>query len=90
MDCLCWAALSLWHLGYPAQALQRSHQALTLAQELAHPYSRAIALNWAMWVHQFRREWHTAQERAEAVMALSAEQGLTLRFAGARSAGVGH
>jgi DNA-binding winged helix-turn-helix (wHTH) protein/predicted ATPase len=81
VDCLCWAALSLWHLGYPEQALQRSHQALTLAQELAHPYSRALALHWAMWVHQFRREGHTAQERAEAVMALSSEQGFTHRFA---------
>ncbi len=28
---------TLWLLGYPDQALQRSHEALTLAQELAHP-----------------------------------------------------
>jgi predicted ATPase len=79
--CLCWAALNLWHLGYPDQALQRSHAALTLAQELAHPHCLATALHWAVWVHQFRGEGQTAQERAEAVMALSAEQGFTLRLA---------
>jgi predicted ATPase len=82
VGCLCKAALNLWHLGYPDQALQRSHEALTLAQELAHPHSLAIALHWAMWVHQFRGEGQTTQERAEAVMALSAEQGFTLRLAG--------
>ena len=32
--CLCWAALTLWHLGYPDQALKRSHEALTLAQDM--------------------------------------------------------
>ena len=31
-------------LGYPDQALQRSHEALTLAQELSHPFSLAYAL----------------------------------------------
>ena len=31
-------------LGYPDQALKRSHEALTLAQELSHPFSLAIAL----------------------------------------------
>ena len=35
MPVLC--RLALWLLGYPDQALQRSHEALTLAQELAHP-----------------------------------------------------
>ena len=29
--------LTLWLLGYPDQALKRSHDALTLAQELSHP-----------------------------------------------------
>jgi predicted ATPase len=82
VGCLCKAALNLWHLGYPDQALKRSHAALTLAQELAHPHSLAIALNWAIWVHQFRGEGHIAQEWAEALMVLSAEQGFTLRLAG--------
>ena len=37
----------LWYLGYPDQALKRSHEALTLAQELSHPFSLAFALSFA-------------------------------------------
>ncbi len=73
--CRHYAAVTLWYLGYPDQALQRSHEALTLAQELAHPHSLAFALIFAAWVHHFRREWPLTQERAEATIALAAEQG---------------
>ena len=58
---LAWLPHSLWHLGYPEQALQRSHAALTLAQELSHPYSLAFALDYTAMLHQFRREVPTAQ-----------------------------
>jgi hypothetical protein len=36
--------LTLWYLGYPDQALQMGQQALTLAQDLSHPFSLAFAL----------------------------------------------
>ena len=61
-----YAAWALWFLGYPDQALKRSHEALTLAQELSHPFSLAYALDFAAWLHQLRREGQAAQERAEA------------------------
>jgi len=73
--CLSYAALILWSLGYPEQALKRSHEALALAQELSHPFSLAVALNWTAWLHQYRREGQLTQERAEAEIALSNEQG---------------
>ncbi|MBI3303485.1 MAG: hypothetical protein HYZ72_15585 [Deltaproteobacteria bacterium] len=73
--CLPYAALVLWLLGYPDQALKRSREALTLAQELSHPYSLARALGLAAWFHQLRREWQLTQERAEAAIAVSSEQG---------------
>jgi predicted ATPase len=73
--CRAYAAATLWWLGYPDQALQRSHEALTLAREPAHPYSLGFALFFAAMLHQFRREWPLTQERAEAAIALSAEQG---------------
>jgi predicted ATPase len=75
MTCRIFAAWVLWFLGYPDQALQKSHEAITLAQELSHPYSLSFALNFTADLHQFRREWRLAQERAEAAIALSAEQG---------------
>jgi hypothetical protein len=70
-------------LGYPDQALQRSQEALTLARELAHPFSLAYALFFAAVLHQLRREWHLAQERADAGLALGTEQGFALFVAGA-------
>jgi predicted ATPase len=73
--CRSYAAETLWLLGYPDQALQRSHEALTLAQEVAHPFSLAYALWFAAWLHQDRREWPLVQARADAVITLAAEQG---------------
>ncbi|MBI3245202.1 MAG: AAA family ATPase [Deltaproteobacteria bacterium] len=72
---LSYLALALWLLGYPDQALKKSHEALTLAQELSHPFSLAWALSFAAWLHQVRREGQATQERAEPAIALSTEQG---------------
>ncbi|MBI4641342.1 MAG: hypothetical protein HY731_11645 [Candidatus Tectomicrobia bacterium] len=79
--CLCWVALTLWHLGYPGQALKRSHEALTLAEERSHPYSLAHAVGFTAMLHQFRWEGLAAQERAEAQIALSTDQGFELYLA---------
>ncbi len=75
VGCLSYAALALWFLGYPAQALKRSHEALTVAQELFHPYSLAFALDLAAMLRQFRRESQAVQEHAESAITLCAEQG---------------
>ena len=79
--CLSFAAWVLWLLGYPDQALQRSHEALTLAQELSHPFSLAYALEFAAKLYHFRREEQAVQERAEALIALSTEQGFAVYLA---------
>jgi TOMM system kinase/cyclase fusion protein len=68
----------LWLLGYPDQALRRSHQAVLLAQERAYPISLAFASTWAATVRQFRREAAATQARAEALIALSREQGFAI------------
>ena len=72
--CLSYIAWTLWHLGYPDQALKRSEEALALAQELSHPYSLAMALFFAAELHYLRREVAAVQERATAAVTLSAEQ----------------
>jgi predicted ATPase/DNA-binding winged helix-turn-helix (wHTH) protein len=69
-----WSRL-LWILGYPEQAVQQSQQALTLAQTLAHPFSLVDTLFWSTMLHQYRREWQTAQAHAEALLAWATEQG---------------
>ncbi len=74
-------ALALWCLGYPEQALQKSREALTLTQELAHPFSLAWVLICAAWLHQYRQEPREAQGRAEAAIVLSHERGFQLWLA---------
>jgi predicted ATPase len=78
---LSYLALTLWLLGYADQALQRSQEALTLAQERAHPFTLASALYFAAKLHQFRRETFLTQEQAEAVNALATEHGFNQRLA---------
>jgi predicted ATPase len=82
--CLATLARALWALGYPDEAVKRAHESLVLARQLAHPFSLAFALYFAAVVHQYRQEWPATQEHAEALMALSAEQGFAQRLAQGR------
>jgi len=52
-------------------------EALTLAWELAHPFSLAMALYFAAWCHQLRREGQLTHAQAEAAITLSTDQGFT-------------
>jgi predicted ATPase len=82
VSCRIYAAVTLWCLGYPDQAVQQSHEALVLARQVAHPMSLAYALFFSTWVYQFRREWQHAHELAQACIDLTAEQGFVLFTAG--------
>jgi predicted ATPase len=79
--CRSWASLTLWSLGYPDQALRRSRETLTLAQELVHPLSLAYALCFAGMLSQLRRDVQAAHEQATAAMALGTAQGFALYLA---------
>ena len=61
-------AKALWLLGYPDQALQSIRGALVLARDLAHPFSLALAVLFAAWVCQQRREDQDALEHVEAAI----------------------
>jgi predicted ATPase len=76
--CLVHAALTLWCLGYPAQALRRSQEALALAQELAHPYSLGLARHYAASLHHHRREAFAVQAQAQALLTLATAHGFPL------------
>jgi predicted ATPase len=73
--CHGFAARVLWYLGYPDQGRARSHEAVTLAQQRAHPYSLGFALSAAAMFHQLCREERFTQERAEAALRLATDQG---------------
>jgi class 3 adenylate cyclase/predicted ATPase len=79
--CRVYAAWTLWMLGYADQALQHIDKSLILARELSHPFSLAVALNHAAYLHHFRREERAAQARAEEAIALCSEQGFAFYWA---------
>jgi adenylate cyclase len=64
-------ALTLWALGYPDQALQRSRESLAWAQALDHPHSLAVALLLGCHVDLMRRDVQAVQEHGKALMRLS-------------------
>jgi predicted ATPase len=78
VQCLAVAALTLWCLGYPTQAVRRGQEALALAQELAHPHSLAWTQSFAAWLHHHRREAPAVQAQAEALLTLATAQGFPL------------
>jgi predicted ATPase len=75
--CHTFAARALWYLGYPDQGLARSHDAVTLAQQMAHPLSLSFALGAAAMFHQLCREARCTQERTAPAMTLAKEQGFS-------------
>jgi class 3 adenylate cyclase/predicted ATPase len=68
-------------LGYLDQALDRVAEACTLARDLAHPFSEAIALLNAAWVSLRCGAVQTAQGQAAAALALCAEHQFALQGA---------
>jgi predicted ATPase/class 3 adenylate cyclase len=76
--CRLFGALCLWMLGYPDQARQWNEAGLTQAQGLLHAYTLAQTLLFSTILHQLCREVSTAQERAEALLALCTEHGFPL------------
>jgi predicted ATPase len=73
--CCSHAARALWLLGYPEQGRARNDETVTLAQQVAHPFSLSFALSCAAIFHQFRREVGATQARAEAAIRLATAQG---------------
>ena len=73
--CLSYSSLALWLLGYPDQALARRHQASDMISRVSHPFSQAVVLNHAAWLHQLRQEVSETRRCADALIALSEEQG---------------
>jgi len=68
-------AYVLWLLGYPDQALARSHAMLTYAQELRHAFRLARARYTMATLHKLQGKADATQEWAEAALAIMTEQG---------------
>jgi predicted ATPase len=73
VTCLADLACILWVLGYPDQARQRSHEALTVALTVDHVYSRALVHFFATWSAQLRRHPQDTLTQAAAILTLAQE-----------------
>jgi predicted ATPase len=73
--CRYHAAAVLWLLGYPDQALRRSRESMSLARELSHPSTMAVASYFIAWFHQHLGEVQAVQQRVEEILTLSTEHG---------------
>ncbi|HZN50259.1 MAG TPA: sigma 54-interacting transcriptional regulator [Methylomirabilota bacterium] len=72
---LSYNSWALWLLGYPDQALHVSESALTTAERLDQPLSRALAWHYANVLRQLRREEGFILVQADALAALASEHG---------------
>jgi class 3 adenylate cyclase/predicted ATPase len=79
---LAFLAPTLFALGYPDQAQARCREALAYGKELAHPHSLGLVLDELCEFHSFAHEWETVQDLAQALVALSTEQGFAYWLAG--------
>jgi len=70
---LSYMSQTLWGLGYPEQAVQRSGEALALARDVHHPFSLALTQAYAAMLHQFRQEPQAASTHADMTLALCTE-----------------
>jgi predicted ATPase len=78
VTCRANLAVSLWHLGYPDQALKVNQEMRQLAREIAHPFSLAYALHHTGWLYQLCRLGTDVWAAAEEEIALATEQGFAL------------
>jgi predicted ATPase len=84
VGCLAYGAATLWHLGYPDQALRSVQAARRLAEELAHPFNVAQALYYGAFTHLCRREVGCVEAVAAVLTGLCREHGFALLLAGGR------
>jgi len=73
--CLAHNAYVLWSLGYPDKALETSRQSVSLAHELSHPFTLAFAFYGMAQLNHFKRDVQATLKQAEAMLAISNEQG---------------
>lgn len=80
---LTYGAWARWCLGYPDQALRQARQALTLSEQLTHPYSRVLAMSYMTAQYQFMGDVAGCQRQAAATIEVTRTYGFTLWHASA-------
>ena len=81
IGCHDWAALSLWFLGRPAEALRRARHAVALSEQPSRAYSTATACAQLAAVHACRHEPEEALRWAQATVDAARDRGYDYRVA---------
>jgi predicted ATPase len=81
---LGYSAWPLWLRGYPAQARMQSARAISLTQQLTHPYTLARTLYYDALLCQLRRDAQAVRDQTEAAITVATAQ----RFALVQAAGL--
>jgi DNA-binding SARP family transcriptional activator/predicted ATPase len=79
--CLSYMAQILWLINDPEQSAECSRMALARADRLAHPFSIALAFDYASMLHQFRGEPPAAAEHARKAAVLCRQYGFSYYLA---------
>jgi DNA-binding SARP family transcriptional activator/predicted ATPase len=79
--CMSYLALTLWSLGFPDQAMKWKEESIRLARDQDHPFSLALALDFAASLHVLRRESLSVEEYALEAVGISEKQNFPMWMA---------
>jgi predicted ATPase len=81
VTCLIYLALNLWILGYPDQAQEKYAQAISLSEEISHPYSQSFVQGFAALYHALLKDPEEALQHSEQAIKISREAGFPFLLA---------
>ena len=82
--CRTIGSISLWALGYPDQAQARFHEAVRLADNLAHPMSMGQARTYGNWTPCLSGDVDQVVQNATFTMEIATEHGIAMYLGRAR------
>lgn len=71
VTCMNYLAFVLWILGYPDQGLEKCNEAISLADQISHPFSQTFAHGMAAFFHSLRRDTESALEHSDLTIKLA-------------------
>ena len=77
MTLLAYSSPLLWCIGYPSQAEERMHQAVSIGKDTNHPFSEAVSLHFKTVLYQYRGEAEKVKTSATQMLQICQEHGFS-------------
>ena len=84
MTLLAYSSPLLWCIGYPNQAEERIHRAVSIGKDTNHPFSEAVSLHFKTVLYQYRGEAEEVNTAATQMLQICQEHGFSAWEAAAR------